>query len=149
MGINAFLSCLFESYYAAYLCSLPWRAVYFLQVHSVSLCLGISGTAYPAFKSPKEPSACMLRFVRNRMPSSERIRSNFSVCILEMFWKLVVSLLFLPTLSYCYSLSYNPFCMDSPCSPRIYRLSFGLHSPFYFSISLTWSAFSFFPFLHV
>lgn len=135
MGINAFLSCLFESYYAAYLCSLPWRAVYFLQVHSCVPLLRYLRNCMSCFKSPKEPSACMLRFVRNRMPSSERSVPNFPVCILEMFWKLVVSLLFLPTLSYCYSLSYNPFCMDSPCSPRIYRLSFGLHSPFYFSIA--------------
>ena len=135
MGINAFLSCLFESYYAAYLCSLPWRAVYFLQVHSVSLCLGISGTAYPALNPRKSlqpvcsgSSAIGCHHLKGSVP-------NFPVCILEMFWKLVVSLLFLPTLSYCYSLSYNPFCMDSPCSPRIYRLSFGLHSPFYFSIA--------------
>lgn len=45
------------------------------------------------FKSPKEPSAWILRFVRNSIPSSERIRSrSFSLCFKKVFatWSVFV-----------------------------------------------------------
>ena len=53
---NVFPSCLFESYYGACLCSLPWQAVYFPQAHLAFLCLHISETAYPVLNSQKSLS---------------------------------------------------------------------------------------------
>ena len=79
-------SSVFESYYAVCLCFLPWQATYSLQEHLHFLCLNICGTAYPVFKSPKEPSACILRFVLKRIPFSESIRSKSSfLCFRNYF----------------------------------------------------------------
>lgn len=84
------------------------------------------------FKSPKEPSACMLRFVLKRIPSSESIRSKSSFLCFRNVFAPEVSLSVLPRVFCSYSLWCIRFCKGIHYSPHIYKSFFRLHILFCF-----------------